>query len=286
MPKIQLFGCPRNPIHTLGLGVFDGLHLGHKTLASQCQALLTLNPHPAVVLGKDPDLKMLTTLREMHYFFPQIIHLPFTKKLSAVKPEFFLNEVILKQVKPARIVVGYDYRFGSGRTGDFDFLTSWGHTHNIQTEQIPAFRHEGHLVKSSDIRDALTRGDFAHGLSLLGHPYLIVGSVVHGEGRGKKIGFPTANLKLPTQKLIPQLGVYGGYILFGKKQIKAIIYIGKKPTFAGEHDVTVEVHIPDFNESLYGRQLAVFLTHKIRGEATFPNVDALIKQIKLDLKRI
>ncbi|MSR89246.1 MAG: riboflavin biosynthesis protein RibF [Candidatus Margulisbacteria bacterium] len=284
-PEITLFGVPKTPIHTLGLGVFDGLHRGHMAIASQCQAILTLSPHPALVLGKKTSLKILSTLQELRHLFPQVIHLPFTKEVSQLEPTVFLETVIYNRLAPTKIIVGYDYRFGAGGKGDFAFLENWASRHGIETVQISPLSYNGQVVKSSDIRTYLLEGPFDQAIALLGHPYLIMGPVVHGEGRGKKLGFPTANLQLPTHKLVPQLGVYAGTVLIKKESRPAIIYIGKKPTF-GEHEVVVEVHIPGFNQPLYGKNLAVFLTKKIRGEMVFTGPEALIKQIQLDLTAI
>ncbi len=283
--NITLFGVPETPIHTLGLGVFDGLHRGHMAIASHCQALLTLSPHPALVLGKKTSLEVLSTLPELRHLFPQVIHLPFTKEISQLEPTVFLEALIFHQLAPKKIIVGYDYRFGVGGKGDFAFLQNWATGHGIETVQIPPYAYQGQVVKSSDIRTYLLEGQFDKAIALLGHPYLIIGNVVHGEGRGKKLGFPTANLQLPKHKLVPKLGVYAGTVLIKKESLPAIIYIGKKPTF-GEHAVVVEVHIPGFDQVLYGQDLAVFLTKKIRGEMVFSGPEALVQQIQLDLTAI
>jgi riboflavin kinase / FMN adenylyltransferase len=270
------------PVESLGLGVFDGLHRGHRALTDQCDAILTFHPHPNSILKKDSDLKYLSTVDELQTLFPHLITLRFTRELSQLSARTFLDTILLEQIKPKRIVVGYDYRFGYKREGDFTFLKAWSDAHNIEAVCVSPFEDGGAPVKSGRIRHLILTGQFDEALTLLGHPYLLSGEVIKGDGRGRALGFPTANLQVSSIKLIPSKGVYAGHIEIDGQRHLCIIYIGNKPTFSGE-DKGVEVHIPGFKGDLYGRHLMVSLTRFIRGEQTFVSSDALVAQIEADL---
>ncbi len=271
------------PVNSVGLGVFDGLHRGHRALSKHCDAILTFYPHPKSVLNKQAERNYLTTLDELQSLFPHLITLKFTTELSQLSAREFLNTIILEQIKPKRIVVGYDYHFGYKREGDFAFLKTWATQHNIDAICIAPFEIGGSPVKSGRIRGLLLDGHFDDAIHLLGHPYVISGDVIKGEGRGKTLGFPTANLHVSALKLIPSKGVYGGRVSIQGHERLCIVYIGNKPTFGGQ-ERGVEVHIPGFSDNLYDQHVSVSLTQFIRGEQHFDSSEALVSQIKKDIK--
>ena len=274
-------------IKTLGIGVFDGLHLGHRVIAEKCDTLLTFSPHPDLVLNKTPQLKRLTTIEELQLLCKLIdktlITLRFSKKVATLSPTEFLNTYILSKLKPSKIIVGYDFRFGKKKEGTIPFLIEWAKTHDISVSHIEPVQCDNKtIIKSSLIRQYLKDGAFDKACEYLGHPYLISGRVIPGEGRGHHLGFPTANIQTKPSKLIPKSGVYSGNIKIGQKHYPCMIYIGKKPTF-NNNTLSIEVHIPYFNKNIYGKQVHVFMEKKIRDEMTFLSSSDLVKQIKKDL---
>jgi riboflavin kinase/FMN adenylyltransferase len=285
MHRIIFDGKPTQKIQALGLGVFDGVHLGHQYLAKECDALLTFHPHPDRILNKNSELQYLTTLEEMRLFYTPIIAATFTKELASCSATSFLD-ILQNELKPSCIVVGYDYRFGYKQEGDFDFLRKWGEINGVITKKIPVFTINKRPVKSGLIRTLLTSGDFDEAIALLGHPYVVSGTVISGDGRGRTIGFPTANLSLEKQKLVPKNGVYRGVTTVQGKHHECMVYIGTKPSFSNSEMRSIEVHILNFEGSLYDSQLQVFMTKKIRNEMTFSSTEGLISQIKNDREEI
>ena len=282
--RLKRWGDDPGPVTGIGLGVFDGVHLGHQALWSKCSALLTFDPHPITAL-KGIQIQRLTTIKEMQYYIPDLYVLTFNQEIAKLTPASFLDQVMTHEIQPQKIVVGYDYRFGAKKAGNFEYLTEWAGKRGVSVEKIAPVNSGGFPVKSSRVRDALISGDIAQAVQLMGHSYLMIGTVIHGEGRGKVLGFPTANIQVPDNKLIPGDGVYAGSVIWQEQDHKAVISIGKKPTFAkqGSH---IEVHIPGFSEDIYGHELSLFIEKRIRDQQTFPDQDALVAQIKQDLTNI
>jgi riboflavin kinase / FMN adenylyltransferase len=282
LQMIKLTGLPKKPIHSLGIGVFDGLHLGHHELVKHCDALLSFHPHPDLVLKKETDLKLITTKKELRIHHKNTLFLNFTKAIAALKPDDFLTSIIKEIINPKHIVVGYDFHYGFKKQGSPEHLKQWGKKNGISVTVIPPFTIDNVPVKSGLIRRCLKDNKFDQAVRYLGHPFTIIGKVIKGEGRGRLLGYPTANLKVSSLKLLPTNGVYLGEVMLKKRRLPAMVYIGNKPTFNGNSS-TVEVHIPHFNESLYDTYLHVGLTKKVRDEHTFKSKDELISQIQKDL---
>jgi riboflavin kinase/FMN adenylyltransferase len=285
MSKFEFIGMPEHPVTSIGLGVFDGLHIAHQHLAEQCDALLTFHPHPDLVLRKDTDLKHLTTLSELQELFRSVVALSFNKDVAQLSPTDFLD-LIKSTFHPKKIVVGYDYRFGYKRQGDFDVLSKWAKENDIEAVEIQMVSRGEEAVKSGQIRRLIRAGEFETSLELLGHDYAITGTVVPGEGRGKTLGIPTANLKVDAIKLLPEPGVYSAWTRLNGSQYPCIVYIGDKPTFDTDQDKGVEVHIPNFEGDLYARELRVYLNGFIRGQQKFDSAEALVAQINTDILEI
>ncbi|MCP4050077.1 MAG: riboflavin biosynthesis protein RibF [bacterium] len=282
----NIFGLKKNrQVISLGLGIFDGIHRGHQEIARHCTDLLTFYPHPDIFLSKNRHLKMISTLREQRYYFKNLLVLRFSSEIAKSEPDTFLTTIIKNIINPRTIVVGQDFRFGYQHKGDTDTLAKWAGQNDIKVKIIPLYALNNIPVKSSNIRTLIEQDQFNTAVKLLNHPYLIIGKVIHGEGRGTAIGFPTANIKIPDNKLIPSTGVYTGTTVYKQQNMSCLVYIGKKPTY-NFNQISLEVHIPDFNENLYNMNLKVLIEQKIRDEIKFSNTNELVKQISSDLTHI
>jgi riboflavin kinase/FMN adenylyltransferase len=287
----------RKKLHrpVVALGTFDGVHLGHLKIirsAVSCarrigahSAVITFDPHPQELVAPERGLKLLTTLAEREELFcrfgvDSVVVIGFTPKMKSLSYAEFAERYLVERLGVRHVFVGYDYAFGQGRSGTVAELKALGKKYGFGVTVIPPVRTGSRLIKSGRIRELISQGDFNPAVKLLGHPYRITGKVVKGAGRGRKLGFPTANLKLPKDKLIPAQGVYSGFV-DGKK---CLVNIGSRPTF-GAGSLLVEVHILNFNRSLRGKTIAVDLFTRLREEKQFSDVNDLIAQIKKDIVR-
>ena len=273
---------PNPPVTSLGLGTFDGLHLGHKQLSDHCSHLLTFSPHPDLVLNKKTQIKTLTTLDELRVLYPNVIALKFTPEIAALSPKYFLDTIIQTHLNPHKIVVGYDYHFGFKRMGTVDFLRNWCKEMGKKFTCIDVFLQNNVPVKSGYIRQALEAANFEKAIQLLGHPYIIQGPVVKGDGRGTSLGYPTANIAVSNHKLLPTSGVYTGKVTVEDCDYLCMIYIGSKPTFCGNQK-GIEVYIHQFDRCIYHQTVTVFMETFVRPEITFSSKEQLIAQIQKDL---
>lgn len=286
----------KNPVFTTG--TFDGVHTGHQEIIRRIDKLatdgngesiiLTFHPHPRMVLHKDDaDLKMLNTLEEKLYYLSRygvdnVIVTPFSKEFSQLTAEQYVEDFIWKKFRPRVVVLGFNHRFGNNRTGDIKLMTEEGKRLGFEVQEIEAQMVENLSVSSTKIRNALTGGDVDTANALLGHPYTLTGKVVAGEQLGRKIGFPTANLKIAdADKLIPAHGVYAVLVRLHDATYAGMLNIGVRPTFDGKKQ-TIEVHIFDFNEDIYGMEIGIDLIAAIRKEMKFSSADALVEQLKRD----
>lgn len=267
----------------MGLGVFDGVHVGHQTIVAQSDAILTFMPHPDRVLVKTPHLRYLTTLREQRALVPRLLGVHFTKRMAAWSYTVFLDN-IRNALPVAKLVIGEDFFCGAKKQGTPEAIAEWGLSRNVAVQRVPLHTYHGMPVKSATIRDTIQAGQLKDAVAMLGHPYPISGVVIAGAGVGKTLGFPTANLRVSRYKLLPPFGVYAGYVIRAGRKCRAVLYIGKRPTFGGQH-VSVEVHLigMPITESLYGEYLSVQVTDRIRGEMTFADRAALVAQIGQDI---
>ncbi len=281
----------------LTIGVFDGLHLGHQSILKTLTAaarlenapavLLTFNPHPAVVLGK-PAPKMLTTPAERAERaalsgLDLVITQPFTPELAATNPEDYMA-LLKKHLGLKKLFVGYDFALGRNRAGDVPRLTALGHEMGYQLLPQSAYQLNGMVISSTAIRQHIAAGEVAAATKLLGYEYALSGEVMRGDGRGRTIGIPTANLQVPAEKATPANGVYACRAYVGSQLIKAVVNIGVRPTFTdGLADVRVEAHLLDFEQDLYGQTLKLAFVERLRGEIKFDGFEALVKQIHADI---
>ncbi len=278
----------------LALGNFDGVHLGHQAVLSALgaagdllPAALVLDPHPRQVLRPEEPLQLLTTMPEraalLHaYGVKAAYRLPFSDEVRNMTPEAFVREVLHERLGVRLVVVGSSYRFGHRAAGDVAALRRLGRALDMEVRVAPALRIGGEVVSASAIRRQLGAGRLAMARRRLGRPYQIGGMVVHGEGRGRRLGFATANLALPAGKLRPADGIYAAFAgpPAGRWQMAAV-HLGPRPMFGPEP--VVEVHLLDGGDDLYGRHLEVALVRRLRPARAFASLDALARQMANDV---
>ena len=287
----------RDDASILTVGTFDGVHRGHQAILTYLlqraegrggtSTLVSFHPHPRTVVHGQ-DVPLLTTVDERadlleEYGLDRFVVVPFDQEFSSLKAREYVETVLAEGVGLQEITVGYDHRFGKGREGDVDLLREMGSEYGFDVDVIPAQYVDDHVVSSSAIRDLLREdGDVQAAADLLGRRYRVSGIVERGEGRGRQIGFPTANLRLPPQKLVPALGVYATLVELpdGRHQ-PGMMNVGRRPTFNGMN-VTVEVHVLDFDGDLYGEDLSVQFVQRLREERKFESAEALAVQLSED----
>lgn len=279
------------------LGNFDGVHAGHRELLAEAaasarakglrSAVVTFDPHPAMVVAPERRPKLLMTLdQRLSVFAACGVDLawviPFSRSFSELAPEAFLD-ALARALPPAELHVGRAFRFGRDRAGDVALLERWGAARGCAVRAHALRAPDGGPLSSTRVREALEAGDVDAAAALLGHPYALTGIVVEGDRRGRHLGFPTANLAWEQEQL-PASGVYATEVRGGHVEDArlGLTNVGEKPTFGGRK-LTVETHLPGFSGDLYGARLEVRFRHRIRGERKFDGPDALRAQIALDV---
>lgn len=284
----------------LTLGNFDGVHIGHREILRRAverakeyrtrSMVFTFRPHPLKVVAPEKRLYLLTTEEEKKELIEAqgidlLCFAHFTEEFAQKHPEEFIKETILGSIGPRSIIVGYDYAFGRGRMGGVQLLKRIGEEAGFEVEVVPPFKMEGEIVSSSLIRECILRGDVKKASRLLGRYYSIRGRVVKGAGRGKTLGFPTANV-LPSKELLPARGVYATYVSMGDRLYKGVTNIGYGPTFnAPSAGPVVEVYIMDMEGDLYGREIGISFVERLRDERAFESPSHLVRQIKEDISK-
>ena len=280
------------------IGVFDGVHRGHQEIIRKLihdahaqgapAVVLTFDPHPASILaGK--EIKCLSTPQERADLLADlgvdfVITQSFTHDLSNVSAKEFMSR-LKGTLGLWRLLIGYDFALGKGREGNASRLTELGKEMDYAVEVIPAVSDESGVISSTEIRKLVGTGNVAEAAKLLGHNYFISGPVIHGEGRGKKINFPTANIDYPKQKVMPANGIYACWAYLGKEKFMAATNIGINPTFTPERQVaSLEAYLLDFDRDIYGEVLKLEFVARLRDELKFDSVEALIKKIREDVK--
>ncbi len=280
----------------LTIGNFDGVHNGHRKLISRVKSLavehnipsglITFAPHPLKVLLGDKAPPSLTGTAHKLEIVESLgldfsFLMPFTRELAAEEPENFVREVLIKGLNVKKLAVGYDYCFGKNRRGDYSFLSAQGRELGFDVEQLDPVVINGSVVSSSRIRKLICAGEVHELKPLMSRFHSIRGIVEHGANRGGRLlGFPTANLN-PEPLLLPKQGVYATLAELEGVFYHSVTNIGKNPTF-GKNPLSVEVHILDFDSDIYGMEIRLHFVQYLRGEQTFPNLDALIARIKAD----
>jgi len=286
---------PEAPPAAVALGVFDGVHLGHRAIlglavsharAAGMQSIAcTFDPHPMEVLQPGRAPLPITTLDERLVLIEGCgldlaVVLPFTRELASIEPEAFVKDVLVTRLGARDVVVGFNHRFGRGARGDAAMLRSLGERLGFRTHVVEPLVVDGVAVSSTEIRAALQRGDLAMAGRLLGRAYTLSGSIAHGAGRGRTLGFPTANL-LPSRPVLVAPGVYACTAEVAGRKERAVVNVGVRPTF-GETALAVEAYLLDFAGDLYGQTMTLTFVSRIREERRFPSVEALTSQIESD----
>ncbi len=289
---------PKQPLDfqtSAGIGNFDGVHLGHKKIIdavkhcsrenSTRSCVITFDPHPQRVLGRKEPFLILPLERRFEMFegtgIDAVICINFTSELSKVSAENFVKDILLERLRIKDIVVGPRFSFGHKRKGNVDFLRSMGNIHGFNTVVAEAARVDDRVVSSSVIRNLVRDGEISGANRFFGYDYYIEGVVVEGEKRGRKLGFPTVNLDTEWE-ILPKPGVYATYVKLSDGFHGSITNIGVRPTFE-ESKLTVETHIFDFNDNLYGEEVRVNFVERLRDEKRFESVDKLVEQINHDI---
>ena len=281
------------------LGTFDGVHLGHNAILDTIcniakqenleSVLLTFFPHPRLIISNDSEIKMLNTMAEKSILLEQkgvqnfIIH-PFDKLFSELSPREFVEKVLIKQLNIQKIIIGYDHKFGKNRAADFNDLIAFGREFDFEVEEIPAKQVDEVSVSSTKIRNSLLEGKISLANAYLGYSYMLSGNVVKGNKLGRTIGFPTANIQISENyKLIPKNGAYIVTAIVNNKTVFGMLNIGIKPTL-GENLMSIEVHLLDFSEDIYGQKMQVNVVERLIGEHKFESLEALKSQLEIDKK--
>jgi riboflavin kinase/FMN adenylyltransferase len=283
----------------IALGNFDGVHLGHQKLIDSCvidarknnqkAVVYTFSPHPGQVLkpnnfpGYLSSPKIKEKLLRKRGVDVLIVH-KFTKEFSLLTPEEFVKNYLLTYLKPKKIFVGFDFSFGKNASGNPDLLRELGKKYGFLVHKVLPVINDNQPISSSRIRELFKNGEIEKAHDLLGYWPIIDGKVVQGDKRGRHLGFPTANIKVESDILLPKLGVYASFIEDKGIIYKAVTNIGYKPTFLGK-EINVESHILNYSgEQLYNKYLIVNLVSRLRDEMKFASKDLLIKQINLDIE--
>lgn len=281
----------------LTLGTFDGVHVGHAAILSQiCNAakeedlesvILTFFPHPRLIVSTNYDIKLLNTMDEKAILLEKngiqnfIIH-PFDKAFSELSPREFVAQVLVEKLKVQKIIIGHDHKFGKNRAADFNDLIDFGKEFGFEVAEISAQQINDVSVSSTKIRNSLLEGNIALANQYLGYPYILSGNVVKGRQLGRTIGFPTANIEVPEDyKLIPKNGVYIVTAFVNNETVPGMMNIGVKPTL-GENNLSVEVHLLNFDKDIYNQKIQVNVLERLRDELKFTSLEKLQSQIELD----
>ncbi len=287
----------KNPVLTIG--TFDGVHLGHAKIIERLRKkaievdgesiIITFDPHPRfVVAPNSTPIELLSTSQEkikalQALHVDNVVIVPFTKAFSDISAEAYIRDFIVSNFHPHTIIIGYDHHFGKNRQGNYQLLESVKATYGFQLEEIPVQEIEHIAVSSTKIRAALHIGDIKKANELAGKYYTLEGVVIHGEKRGRLIGFPTANVHVgDAHKLIPANGVYAVKAYLKETVYKAMLNIGVRPTISSSNHRSIEVNIIDFDQDIYDETLRIEFVDKLRDEIKFNGIDELIAQLTID----
>ena len=280
----------------LTFGVFDGLHIGHqdvlKTVHERADAdnltsvLFGFYPHPLTFLAPDKCPPVLMCLPKRVEILEQLgidvaIFVNFNEQIASMSPWTFVNRILLELCRAKHVVVGYACQFGKDREGNAELLKSIGQESGFGVTVVPPTQLNGLPVHSTRIRQAIGRGDLGLASQLLGRTYSLRGTIVQGDGRGRQIGFPTANIE-PGAQLCPPNGVYAIRAKLANRWLDGVLNIGIRPTFDGTK-FQVESHLFDFDEDIYGETIEIFFIEKIRNERKFSDIQTLVQQIHRDI---
>jgi riboflavin kinase/FMN adenylyltransferase len=281
------------------IGVFDGVHRGHRQLIERAvtvarerrlrSVVVTFDPHPSQLVRPGSHPAALTTLERRAELVAELgadafCVIPFTGELARMNPAEFAHEVLVDTLHAAVVVVGANFTFGYKAEGDLDTLRTLGTRFGFQVEGLDLISDDGVTFSSTYIRSCIDAGDMEAAAAALGRLHRVDGVVVHGDKRGRELGFPTANVSCAEHTAIPADGVYAGWFSLGDRRLRAAISVGSNPTFSGRVR-TVEAYVLDISEDFYGYEVGVEFAHRLRGMERFDGIDALIVQMDADVAR-
>ena len=266
---------------SIAIGTFDGVHLGHRDVIEGADAVLTFEPHPLEVLAPESVPQLLMPFEVKRDVLEgigvkELIVIPFDREFTRTTAERFIEEILVGRLGARKVSVGENFRFGTGAAGTPEMLSQ---SSEFETRVVPLVEVAGETVSSTRIRELVAAGEMEAARACLGSPFMIQGEVVRGDGRGRELGFPTANL-IPDPKLAtPGHGVYAAFA-DGRP---AAVNVGTRPTFDSDRGVLVEAHLLDVDEDLYGRDLRIAFLERLRGEEAYREVEELVDQMALDV---
>jgi riboflavin kinase/FMN adenylyltransferase len=285
------------PYPVLTIGNFDGQHRGHQALLEAVveaarttggtSIVLTFDPHPVRILAPQVELRFLTSMEEKLARFAEagiaeVVFLEFTPAFAALTPEEFVRQVLCEAIGVRELFVGEHFAFGNGRAGRIADLQRLAVRFGFLVHPMPPVRIDGEIVSSTRIRQLIQAGEMARAARLLGRPYALGGVVVRGEQRGRSMGWPTANLRLPPGRVVPPDGVYATNTIWKGRTLPSVAYIGTRPTF-GPGERLLEVYVLDQALDLYGDDVSVQFVERLRGDQAFASAEELSARIGLDI---
>ncbi len=291
---------PRGPGAVATMGTFDGVHAGHRAVLEEIarrgreggrrSLLVTFDRHPLEVVRPDDAPPLLTLPGEKKELLAltgvgHVAFLPFTRSLSLYRPEEFVREVLVRRFRVEELVIGYDHGFGRGRSGDTETLRELGRELGFEVDVVGEVEVGGEPVSSTRVRRMLAEGRVEEAARCLGRPYSLEGPVVHGMGRGRDLGFPTANIDPPGGgKLIPAAGIYAVRARVQGELRDGILHAGPRPTFGGA-SATLELYVLDFDRDIYGEPVRVLFLKRLREVRSFSSTDELVAEMRRDRER-
>lgn len=296
LPELSSSGA--SPAIGLTIGNFDGVHLGHRQLLakikSDCVAkkllftVVTFVPHPHKILHPEKESFLINSYEKRRSLLEQqgvdiLVEMKFTRDFSTLSPEEFLERYLLVYPGISHLYLGYDFAFGANKQGGFDLVKNLCGPKGIEVELQPVFETQKQVVSSTVIRELILQGDVEKAGIYLGRSFDLEGVVVKGEGRGKKIGYPTANVQAPSDLILPGNGVYITKTTHQGMVYHSVTNIGHNPTFKQSKQLHIETNLFDFDSDIYGENLSIQFVKKIRDERRFPSVNELISQISDDV---
>ena len=270
----------------LAVGEFDGVHIGHREVIRSADSVLTFEPHPRAVVAPDSAPKLLTPLTVKADLVAdlrveELIVIPFDGSFAAQTAQEFVDHVLVEQLDARTVSVGENFRFGNRARGDADLLRAQA---GFDTRVAELVELDGEIVSSTHIRALVTAGEVDVARRFLGAPFQMRGTVVHGDKRGRTLGYPTANLVPDPALVVPGHGVYACRAMVGGENRLAAVNVGVRPTFKTGRGLLVEAYLLDFEGDLYGRELRLDFLERLRGERRFETVEALVAQMHLDVE--
>ncbi|BEV03196.1 bifunctional riboflavin kinase/FAD synthetase [Chryseobacterium gambrini] len=282
----------------LSLGMFDGVHLGHKSIIDELinvgsqndleTAVLTFWPHPRFVFNPDENLKLLNTLEEKKFLMEKynienLFLKEFDEEFRNLTGEEFVRQILIEKLNVKYLIIGYDHSFGKNKSGNFELLQKLSKELGFEVEQMEAINIHENNISSTKIRNALSAGNIKEANEMLGYSYSVSGTVVHGKKIGRTIGYPTANIETESIKLLPKKGAYVVEVFVKNQQYKGMLSVGTNPTVNGEK-LTVEVYILDFEGDIYDEEITVKFRDFLHDEIKFEGLEKLIERLDDDKK--